>query len=42
MQPSAQILEMMQALIVEGHNEIGYGGLGLYYEKLNGITSKEA
>jgi len=37
---SAQVMEMMQTLLAEGHAEIDHGGLALFYEKMNGISLK--
>jgi len=37
---SAQVMEMMQTLMTEGHSEIDHGGLALFYEKLNSISLK--
>ena len=39
---TAQVMEMMQVLIAEGHDDIDHGGLALYYEKLNGLSLKKA
>ena len=33
----AQVMEMMQTLIAEGHAEADHGGLALFYEKLNNV-----
>jgi len=38
---SAQVMEMMQTLIAEGHTEADHGGLAMFYEKLNSISLKE-
>jgi len=38
---SAQVMEMMQALMADGHSEIDHGGLALFYEKLNSISLKK-
>ena len=35
---TAQVMEMMQALMAEGHAEIHHGGLVLFYEKMNEIS----
>jgi len=35
---TAQVMEMMQALIADGNEEIDHGGLALFYEKMNGIS----
>ncbi|SFL53727.1 2-hydroxy-3-oxopropionate reductase [Halanaerobium salsuginis] len=37
---AAQVMEMMQKLISDGHTEVDHGGLGLFYEKLNNISLK--
>lgn len=37
---TAQVMEMMQALLADGHAEKDHGGLALYYEKINGISLK--
>ena len=36
----AQVMEMMQTLMAEGHSEIDHGGLALFYEKMNEISLK--
>jgi len=36
----AQVMEMMQTLLAEGHAEIDHGGLALFYEKMNEISLK--
>lgn len=38
---TAQVMEMMQVLIAEGHDDIDHGGLALYYEKLNSLSLKK-
>jgi len=38
---TAQVMEMMQSLLAEGHEEIDHGGIALYYEKLNGVSLKD-
>ena len=38
---SAQVMEMMQTLIAEGHTEADHGGLAMFYEKLNNISLKK-
>ncbi len=38
---TAQVMEMMQALMAEGHTDVDHGGLALFYEKLNGVSLKE-
>ena len=35
---SAQVMEMMQTLMAEGHTEADHGGLAMFYEKLNSIS----
>jgi len=35
---SAQVMEMMQTLMAEGHAEVDHGGLAMFYEKLNSIS----
>ena len=35
---TSQVMEMMQAMIADGHDEVDHGGLALYYEKLNGLS----
>ena len=35
---SAQVMEMMQTLIAEGHTEADHGGLEMFYEKINNIS----
>ena len=37
---SAQVMEMMQTLMADGHSEIDHGGLALFYEKMNEISLK--
>ena len=37
---TAQVMEMMQVLIAEGHEDADHGGLALYYEKLNDLSLK--
>ena len=37
---TAQVMEMMQTLIADGHSEIDHGGLALFYEKMNDISLK--
>jgi len=36
----AQVMEMMQTLMADGHSEIDHGGLALFYEKMNEISLK--
>jgi 2-hydroxy-3-oxopropionate reductase len=38
---SAAVMEMMQSLANDGHETLDHGALGLYYEKLNGISLKK-
>lgn len=35
---TAQVMEMMQKLLADGHAEADHGGLGLFYEQLNNIS----
>ncbi len=35
---TAQVMEMMQKLMDDGHTEVDHGGLGLFYEKLNNLS----
>ena len=37
----AQVMEMMQNLAADGHEALDHGALGLFYEKLNGISLKK-
>jgi len=37
---TSQVMEMMQVLMAEGHDDVDHGGLALYYEKLNGLSLK--
>jgi 2-hydroxy-3-oxopropionate reductase len=37
---SSQVMEMMQVLMADGHNDVDHGGLALFYEKLNGLSLK--
>jgi len=37
---TAQVMEIMQVLIAEGHAEADHGGLALFYEKMNGVSLK--
>jgi len=39
---SAQVMEMMQILMADGHSEIDHGGLALFYEKMNKISLKSS
>ena len=38
---TAQVMEMMQTLMNEGHTDLDHGGLALFYEKLNGVLLKK-
>ena len=38
---AAQLMEMMQNLAGDGHETLDHGALGLYYEKMNGISLKK-
>jgi 2-hydroxy-3-oxopropionate reductase len=38
---TAQVMEMMQTLMAEGHTEADHGGLALFYEKMNGLSLKK-
>jgi 2-hydroxy-3-oxopropionate reductase len=38
---TAQVMEMMQALINEGHADLDHGALALFYEKMNGLSLKK-
>ncbi|HZK11289.1 MAG TPA: 2-hydroxy-3-oxopropionate reductase [Atribacterota bacterium] len=35
---TAQVMEMMQTLMADGHTEADHGGLAMFYEKLNSIS----
>lgn len=37
---SSQVMEMMQAMLAAGHDEVDHGGLALYYEQVNGFSLK--
>jgi len=37
----AQVMEMMQNLAADGHESLDHGALGLFYEKLNGLSLKK-
>jgi len=37
---TAQVMQMMQVLMAEGHENVDHGGLALYYEKLNDLSLK--
>jgi len=38
---TAQVMEMMQTLMAEGHTDVDHAGLALFYEKMNGLSLKE-
>lgn len=38
---TAQVMEMMQGLLIDGHSEVDHAGLALYYEKINNISLKQ-
>lgn len=38
---TAQLMEMMQSLANDGHEALDHGALGLYYEKMNGVSLKK-
>lgn len=38
---TAQLMEMFQNLAAEGHEMLDHGALGLFYEKLNGLSLKK-
>ncbi|MFB0505769.1 MAG: 2-hydroxy-3-oxopropionate reductase [Thermodesulfobacteriota bacterium] len=38
---TAEVMQMMQVLMAEGHDDLDHGGLALYYEKLNGLSLKK-
>jgi len=38
---SASVMEMMQSLLAEGHQDVDHGGLALFYEKVAGISLKK-
>ncbi|HLV09465.1 MAG TPA: 2-hydroxy-3-oxopropionate reductase [Halanaerobiales bacterium] len=38
---TAQVMEMMQKLLADGHTEVDHGGLGLFYEAVNNISLKK-
>jgi len=38
---TAQVMEMMQTLMAEGHTDVDHAGLALFYEKMNGLTLKK-
>jgi len=37
---TSQVMEMMQVLMAEGHDDVDHSGLALYYEKLNDLSLK--
>ena len=37
----SQVMEMMQVLLADGHDEVDHGGLALYYQKLNDLSLKQ-
>jgi len=37
---TSQVMEMMQVLMAEGHDDADHGGLALFYEKLNNLSLK--
>jgi len=39
---TAQVMEMMQALIADGNDDLDHGGLALFYEKMNGVSLKKS
>jgi 2-hydroxy-3-oxopropionate reductase len=38
---TAQVMEMMQTVMAEGHTDMDHGGLALFYEKMNGVSLRE-
>ena len=38
---TAQVMEMMQTLMAEGHTDVDHAGLALFYEKMNGVSLKK-
>jgi len=38
---TAQVMEMMQTLMAEGHTDVDHGGLALFYEKMNNLSLKK-
>ncbi len=38
---TAQVMEMMQTLMADGHTDLDHAGLALFYEKINGISLKK-
>jgi 2-hydroxy-3-oxopropionate reductase len=39
---ASSLMEMMQSLANDGHEALDHGALGMYYEKLNGISLKKS
>jgi 2-hydroxy-3-oxopropionate reductase len=39
---ASSLMEMMQSLANDGHETLDHGALGMYYEKLNGISLKKS
>ena len=37
---TSHVMEMMQVIIADGHDEVDHGGLALYYEKVNSLSLK--
>ena len=37
---TAQVMEMMQTLMADGHSDVDHGGLALFYEKMNNLSLK--
>jgi hypothetical protein len=35
---TAQVMEMMQTLMADGHTDVDHGGLALFYEKMGGFV----
>jgi len=38
---TSQLMEMFQNLAADGHETLDHGALGLFYEKLNGLSLKK-
>jgi len=38
---TAQVMEMMQTLMADGHTDMDHGGLALFYEKMSGVSLKK-
>lgn len=38
---TTQVMQMMQALISDGHESVDHGGLALFYEKMNSLSLKQ-